>query len=78
MPKQTLFKRPMSLSLAESCEWAIHPKCVCRCNGLLHSLKHNDFVEEYNKLWEEQGEVSEEAIQEIVRSIRKLKGASKE
>ncbi len=70
MPDLRIFKRPMSLSLAESCEWALYPRCVCRCNGLLHGIAHHQFVEEYNAIWEENGIVTDEEIQEIVRRIR--------
>lgn len=31
------YKRDLSVRQAVSCEWALHPKCVCRCHGALHS-----------------------------------------
>jgi hypothetical protein len=31
------YKRDLSVRQAVSCEWAMRPKCVCRCAGAMHS-----------------------------------------
>ena len=65
-----VYKRPLTLHQSDSCTSAQHPRCTCRCGGILHGIDHKDFMEIEQNIIKQQGQITEDEVMEIVYFLR--------
>lgn len=68
-----VFKRPLTLHQSDSCTAAQHPRCTCRCQGLLHRVDHKDFMEIEQQLIKDQGSITADEVQDIIYFLQENK-----
>ncbi len=71
-----VYKRPLTLHQSDACTNALHPRCTCRCGGLLHGIDHKDFMEIEKQILSEHGEITQDEVDEIIYFIREQRGAA--
>lgn len=64
-----IYTRLLTNWAAYSCEQAKKPICVCRCGGILHGKNHDAFATATNMLINQQGDISDEEIQDILKDL---------
>ena len=64
------FKRALTLHQSDACTLAEHPRCTCRCNGLLHGISHKSYAEIEQHIIERDGEITEDQVADIIAFLR--------
>ena len=63
------YKRALSNAQASACENARHPKCRCRCGGVLHSRGHADYQAQERELMKTQKTVTTGEIEALLGGV---------
>ena len=61
-----IFKRPLNLHQSDACTNALHPRCTCRCGGLLHGVDHKDFMEIEQQIIRTDGSITVDQVADII------------
>jgi len=66
-----VFKRPLTLHQSDACTNAQHPRCTCRCGGLLHGVDHMEYMEIEKQLMERSnGGITEDQVADIIAFLK--------
>lgn len=68
-----VYTRPQTSWSALKCEQAEGPVCHCRCGGALHGKNHDEFLRAVNGLIKQQGDVTDEEIQDILVDLEQVR-----
>ena len=64
------FKRALTLHQSDACTLAIHPRCTCRCGGLLHGADHKDFMEIESQIIKADGNITADQVADIIDFLK--------
>lgn len=65
------FKRALTLHQSDACTAAEHPRCTCRCGGLLHGVDHMAYMEIEKQVMERSGgEITEDQVADIISFLK--------
>lgn len=60
------FKRPLTLHQSDACTRAEHPRCTCRCGGLLHGRDHAQFMAIEQDIIKREGTITDDQVADII------------
>jgi len=60
------FKRALTLHQSDSCTLAEHPRCTCRCGGLLHGKDHKQFMSIEQDIIRRDGSITNDQVADII------------
>jgi len=64
------FKRALTLHQSDACTLAEHPRCTCRCGGLLHGVSHKSFMEIEQQIVSTDGSISDDQVADIIAFLK--------
>lgn len=64
------FKRALTLHQSDACTAAEHPRCTCRCGGLLHGVDHKAYSEIEKQIIETDGEITADQVADIISFLK--------
>ena len=64
------FRRALTLHQSDACTSAEHPRCTCRCGGLLHGVDHKTYMEIEKQIIEQDGEITADQVADIIAFLK--------
>jgi hypothetical protein len=64
------YKRSLTSAQSTSCACALHKRCTCRCNGLLHGVSHSQYQQLEANYLSDQGYITEAQVADIIAFLK--------
>ena len=64
------FRRALTLHQSDACTQAEHPRCTCRCGGLLHGVDHKSYMEIEKQIIETDGSITQDQVADIIAFLK--------